>query len=70
MGFSLVAASGVTLVAMYEFLGAVASLIVDHGLEGTWASVVVAPGLESTDSVTVVHGLSYSTVCWIFPDQG
>ena len=29
-----------------------------------------APGLRSTDSVVAVHGLSCSTACWIFPDQG
>ena len=32
MGFFLVAASGVTLVAMCDFLAAVASLIVERGL--------------------------------------
>ena len=37
---------------------------------GTRASVVVAWGLESTGSVVVVHGLSCSTACGIFLDQG
>ena len=37
---------------------------------GTRASVVVARGLQSTGSVLVVHGLSCSTACEIFPDQG
>ena len=30
-------------------------------------SLVVVPGLESTGSVVVVHGLSYSAACGIFP---
>ena len=33
-------------------------------------SVVVTPGLQSTGSVAVVHRLSCSTACGIFPDQG
>ena len=33
-------------------------------------SVVVAPGLKGMGSVVVVHGLSYSTACGIFLDQG
>ena len=37
---------------------------------GTRASVVVARGLRSTGSVVVTHGLSCSTACGIFPDQG
>ena len=37
---------------------------------GVWASVVVARGLYSADSVVVAHGLSCSTACGIFPDQG
>ena len=37
---------------------------------GVWASVAVARGLSSTGSVVVVHRLSCSTACGIFPDQG
>ena len=37
---------------------AVASLVADQGLQGAWASAVVA------------HGLSCSTPCGIFQDQG
>ena len=37
---------------------------------GSRASVVVACGLYSAGSVVVVHGLSCSTACGIFPDQG
>ena len=37
---------------------------------GRGGSVVAAPGLQSTDSIAVVHGLSCSTACGIFPDQG
>ena len=36
----------------------------------TWASAVVVPGLWNTGSITVVHGLSCSTACGIFPTQG
>ena len=35
-----------------------------------WASVVVARGLQSAGSVVVAHGLSCSTACGIFLDQG
>ena len=37
---------------------------------GTRASVVVVRRLYSAGSVVVAHGLSCSTVCGIFPDQG
>ena len=37
---------------------------------GAWASVVVGRGLQSAGSVVVAHGLSCSTACGIFPDQG
>ena len=33
-------------------------------------SVIVASGLSSTDSVVLAHGLSCSTTCGIFLDQG
>ena len=33
-------------------------------------SAVVARGLQSVGSVVVAHGLSCSTACGIFPDQG
>ena len=36
---------------------------------GVRTSVVVAPGLQSAGSVVVVHGLSCSVACGIFPDQ-
>ena len=49
----------------HELLAVVASLVVEHALEGTQApwwwrvdSVVAAPGLRSTGSAVVVHGLS------------
>ena len=47
----------------------VASLVVEHRLQGERASVVVAPRLWSTGSA-VVHGLRCSMACGIFPDQG
>ena len=37
---------------------------------GMQASVVAARGLQSAGSVVVAHGLSCSTACGIFPDQG
>ena len=37
---------------------------------GTRVSVVVAHWLKSAGSVVVAHGLSCSTACGIFPDQG
>ena len=37
---------------------------------GHKASVVAAPGLESTGLIVVAHGLSCSTICGIFLDQG
>ena len=64
-------------VAVRGLLIAVASLVVEHGLQvcglqQLWhvGSVVVAHGLQSTGSVVVVHGLSCSAACGIFPDQG
>ena len=56
---------------------AVASLVVEHGLQARglqqlWhaGSVVVAHRLQSTGSVVVVHRLSCSAACGIFPEQG
>lgn len=55
------------------------SLIAEHRLQGTWASVVAARGLNSWGSQALEHrlnscgahmGLSCSTACGIFPDQG
>ena len=48
LGLSLVAASqGYTLAVVCWLLIAVASLVVEHGLEGFWASVIAACGLYS-----------------------
>ena len=33
-------------------------------------SAVVAPGLQNIGSIVLVHGLSFSMVCGMFPDQG
>ena len=67
-GVSLVGASrGYSLVVVPGLLTAVASLDERHSLYIAWASVVGVPGLQSTDSVVVVHGLSCSTACGIFP---
>ena len=71
MGFYLVAGSGdYSLVAVCSLLIVVNSPVTKHRLQGTWASVVVAPGSQSTGSIGVVHGLSCSVACVIFPDQG
>ena len=68
-------------IAVRGFLIAVASLVVEHGLQACglqylWAqylwhagSVFVARRLQSTGSVVVAHGLSCSAACGIFPDQ-
>ena len=78
VGFSLVAVSrGYSLVGVHGLLIVVASLVVEHRLQGTRASVVAARGLSScgsqalsTGSVVVVHWLSCSNACGIFPDLG
>ena len=70
-GFSLVAASrGYSLVALLRLLTAVASLVLEHGLQSVQASAVTTHGLWSTGSVVVVLGLSCSLAYWIFPHQG
>ena len=56
--FSSCGERGLLFVAVCRLLLAVASLVTEHWLLGAWASVVV------------VHGLSCSTACGIFPDQG
>ena len=67
-GVSLVGASrGYSLVVVPGLLTVVASLVERHSLYIAWASVVGVPGLQSTDSVVVVHGLSCSAACGIFP---
>ena len=59
------------------FLTAVGSFIAEHGsrARGLWSlqhvgSVVAAPRLLSTGSVVLANGLSCSTACGVFPDQG
>ena len=56
---------GLLIIAMHRLLTAVASLVVEHGLQARrlqqlWhtCSVAVAHGLQSTGSVVVAHGLS------------
>jgi len=49
---------GYSLFVLRELLTAVASLVAEQGLQGTWASVAVA------------QGLSCPAACGIFPDQG
>ena len=59
MGFSLVAASGgSSLVAVHGLLIAVASFVMEPGLQGTQASVVEVPGLHSCSFQALEHRLS------------
>ena len=59
-GFSLVAASGGSLVASCRLLIAVVSPAAEHRLQGTvaWASGVAPSGLSSCDSLALEHRLS------------
>ena len=68
---------GLLFVAVCGLLIEVASLVAQHGLQALrlqqfWCvdSVVVAFGLQIAGLVVVAHGLSCSTACGIFPDQG
>ena len=61
---------GLSLVAVHEFLTAVAALVAEHRLQGVRASVFETRGLWSPGSVLVAHGLSCSAVGGIFLDQG
>ena len=64
-----------SLVTVCRLCIAVASFVVEDGLQGMQASlqhtglVVAAPGLWRTDSVVVAHSLSCCMACGIFPDQ-
>ena len=59
---SLVAVNrGCSLVLVHWLLIAVASLVAEHKLYGTWASIVATSGPQSTGSIVVVHGLSCFT---------
>ena len=63
-GFSLVARSGGDSLVVLGLLNAVASLVVEHGLEGAQAQQ-----LQPMGSVLVVRGLNCPTACRIFWDQ-
>ena len=75
---SLVAASGgYSLVVVHGLLIALASLVAEHGLWGTWASVAVSYRLSSCgsqslecSSVVVADRLSCPKTYGIFPHQG
>ena len=72
-GVSLVVLSrGSALAAVHRLLTVAASLVLEHGFRscGNVGSFVVISRLQSTDSVVGTHGLSYSTACRIFLDQG
>ena len=70
-GFSLAAVSrGLSVVAMYRLLIAVASVVAENGLQGPRASVGAAPRRWSTGSIVAAHRLSCCEAYGIFPDQG
>ena len=75
--FSSCGEQGLLFTAVRGLLIAVASLVVEHGLQVRglqylWhvGSVIVAPRLQSAGSVVVAHGFSCSAACGIFLDQG
>ena len=58
-----------TAVPMLRLAGV--SLAVEHRLWGVQASITTScMGCKATGSVVVAHGLSCSSACGIFPDQG
>ena len=58
-GFSPVVVSrNYSLALACKLLIAVASLVVEHRLQGSWASVVTAPGLRTCGSRALKHSLS------------
>ena len=74
--FSSCCERGCSLVDVLGLLIVVASLVAERGLQGTQASVcpqvcsvIVVPRLWSTSSAVVMHRLSCSMACRIFPDQ-
>ena len=56
--FSTCVSGGCPLVAMGRLLIVMASLVVQHELQGMQASVGVVPGPYSSGSVVVAHGPS------------
>ena len=75
--FSSCSEQGLLFVVLRGLLTAVASLVVEHGLQACvlqqlWfmGSVVVVHGLQSAGSVVVGQGPCCSSACGIFPDQG
>ena len=75
--FSSGCEQGFPLVASHGLLFAVASLAVEHGLQGVWASEAAARGLSprgswlwTAGSAAAVPGPSCSVPCGIFLDQG
>ena len=69
LGFSLAAVSGSSLVAVCGLL-AVASLVLEHWLQGLRASAAATPGLESSGSTLGAHGLSCFLARGILLDEG
>ena len=76
-GLSLVVASGAYSSLRCAGFSLWWLLVAEHRLQARGlqqlqhaGSVVMAPGLQSIGLVVVVHGLSCSVACGIFPDQG
>ena len=77
VGFLQLRRAGAILHCSVWLLIVVASLVAEYGLQARrlqqlWhkGSVAVARGLQNEGSVIVAHGLSCSTACGIFRDQG
>ena len=75
--FSSCSEWGLLFIMVSRLLIAMASLVAEHGLQvrglqQLWhtSSGVVTHRLQSAGSVVVAHGLSCSSACGIFPDQG
>ena len=60
LGFPPVVSRGYSPVAVWRLLIVVASWVAKLRLYGSPASVAVTPRLYSTDSIVVVHALSFS----------
>ena len=61
---------GLLFVVVHGFLIMVASLGVEHRLQARELQQLQFPGLQRAGSVVEAQGLSCSTACEIFPDQG
>ena len=65
LGFSNCGDWGYSIVVLYTFLIVVASLVVKHGLYGSWASVTMACVLSSCGTWALEHVGFSSCVAWV-----